>query len=164
MVSSKQKGNILEHRFIELISLGSDGNLTCFAPDSDDDGIDIIINRKMDFKPIFVQIKSRFNLNNGLFSQDIGTNTFRADKKFWICFIYYNPDNFDIENIWLIPSIDFHEKSNEINPENYKQKLRFAASVKEDSKDKWCKYRVSKIGLSKKVNSIIDSLYGGVDQ
>ncbi|MDC7243577.1 MAG: hypothetical protein PQJ44_06540 [Sphaerochaetaceae bacterium] len=160
MVSSKQKGNILEHRFIELISLGSDGNLTCFAPDSDDDGIDIIINRKMDFKPIFVQVKSRFNLNNGLFSQDIGTSTFRADEKFWVCFIYYNPVNFEIENIWFIPSIDFHEKSVEINPENHKQKLRFAASVKDNSKDKWSEYRVSKTELSVKVDTIIDSLYG----
>ena len=157
MGSSKQKGNILEHRFIELISLGSDGNLTCFAPDSDDDGIDIIINRKMDFKPIFVQIKSRFNLNNGSFSQGVGTNTFKADEKFWICFIYYNPENFDIENIWFVPSIDFDKK---INPKNYKRKLRFAASVKENTKDMWSEYRVSKIDLSKKVDRIINSLYG----
>lgn len=160
MLTSKQKGNILEHRFIELISLGSEGKLTCFTPDSDDDGIDIIVNKRTDFKPLFIQVKSRFKLNsNGSFSQDIGTNTFKPDDKFWLCFFYYDMDNLDIDTIWLIPSYEFLEKSNELNPENYSQKLRISASIKELSQDKWHKYRVSQSELAIKVEEIISNLY-----
>ena len=158
-LSSKQKGNILEFRLIELIYLGASGRLSCFIPDSDDDGIDAIVNLKGSFTPIFLQVKSRYNLNNGQFLQDIGTNTFRVDKRFYIVFFYYNIQKYEIENIWLIPSKDFKEKSVEINPKDYKQKLRFTASPKEGSNDKWSEYKVKKSELAKRIESLIKDLY-----
>lgn len=159
-LSSKQKGNILERRFIELISLGSNGTLSCFTPDSDDDGLDCIVNRKGEYKPVFVQVKSRFNLDSsGIFSQDIGTSTFCADDKFYICFFLFSIDKYDIEKIWLVPSKDFEKKSQEINSVNYKQKLRFAASPKDDSSDQWRQYRVEKKELAAKIEEIIEKLY-----
>lgn len=38
-ISSKQKGYITESRVAELITLGSQGQLTCYTPDSDDEGV-----------------------------------------------------------------------------------------------------------------------------
>ncbi len=154
-LSSKQKGNILEARLIELIYLGSNGKLQCFVPDSDEDGIDLVVNLKGSFNPIFLQVKSRFNLNNGQFLQDIGTNTFNSNKKFYIVFFYYNEEKYEIENIWLVPSKVFLKKSVELNPKNYKQKLRFTASPKDDSIDKWSKYKISKNDLAKKIEKLI---------
>ncbi len=159
-LSSKQKGNILETRFIELIGLGSDGRLSCFTPDSDDDGIDIMVNKKGEFKPVFFQVKSRFKLNsNGVYSQDIGTNTFRVHERFYLCFFLYNVSDYDIDLIWLIPSADFQEKAIEVNPQNYSQRLRFAASPNPDSTDKWNQYKVEKRDLAKRVERIIESIY-----
>ncbi len=159
-LSSKQKGNILETRFIELVSLGSNGRLSCFIPDSDDDGIDVMVNKKGDFKPIFIQVKSRYKLNtNGTYSQDIGTNTFKSDPKFFICFFLYNQEKYDIEKIWFIPSIDYEERAIEINPKDYSQKLRFAASPNDDSKDQWNQYRIDKTELAAEIEKIIESLY-----
>lgn len=159
-ISSKQKGNILEKRFIELVSIGSNGRLSCYTPDSDDDGIDAIVTIKSEFKPLFIQVKSRFNKNaNGTFSQDIGTNTFKENDKFYICFFLYNVESYDIENIWLVPSIDFKKKSIELNPENYSQKLRFAANPKENSKDQWSEYKIEKKALGRKLLEIIESKY-----
>jgi len=157
-LSSKQKGNILEKRFIELVSLGSDGRLSCFTPDSDDDGIDIIINKKGDFSPIFIQVKSRFNKNaNGTYSQDIGTNTFRVNELFYLCFFLYDIDNYEIKTIWLVPSSDFKNKAVELNPKKYKQKLRFAANPKDTSNDQWKEYKVKPKELGEKIMNIYEN-------
>ena len=156
-ISSKQKGNILEKRFIELVALGSNGRISCFTPDSDDDGIDVIVNLKSDFKPLFIQIKSRFNRNaNGTYSQDIGVNTFKASPHFYICFFLYNTEDYDIETIWLVPSIDFKAKAIMLNLVDYQNKLRFAANPKDTSKDKWREYRVEKKDLGKKLLTILE--------
>ncbi len=157
--NSKQKGKILESRFIELISIGSSGRLSCFIPDVDDDGIDVIVNPKGSYKPIFLQVKSRFKLNRGRFSTNIGTNTFREDEKFFIIFFYYNKEKFEIENIWLIPSIEFKEKSMKINLKNHRQTLRFSANPNRESQDKWSKYKINKKELAKRIESIIRDLY-----
>lgn len=79
-ISSKQKGDVTESRIVELITLGSFGQLTCYyTPKSDDDGIDLIINKKSNFGPIFIQIKSRFKLNKGKqFIQNVGCATFKS--------------------------------------------------------------------------------------
>jgi|YelNatPaOPRAMG01_1025707.scaffolds.fasta_scaffold169607_1 hypothetical protein len=156
-LSSKQKGNILEKRFIELVSLGSNGKISCYTPDSDDDGIDVILNLKSEFKPLFIQVKSRFNINsNGTYSQDIGTNTFKEHSSFYICFFYYDLKQFDVAKIWLVPSIDFKKKAVVLNPTDYAQKLRFAASPKDSSNDQWSEYRVKKEDLGEKLLEIMN--------
>lgn len=77
-ISSKQKGYITESRVAELITLGSRGQLTCYTPDSDDDGIDIIVNLKGEFRTVYVQVKSRFKLNkNKHFVQNVGLKDFQ---------------------------------------------------------------------------------------
>jgi len=158
-ISSKQKGNILEKRFIELASLGSNGMISCFTPDSDDDGIDAIINLKSAFKPLFIQIKSRFKRNaNGTYSQDIGVNTFKANKNFYICFFLYSIADFDIERIWLVPSIDFKKKAILLNPVDHPKKLRFAASPNDSSNDRWRKYRIEKKDLGKKLLGLLNEV------
>jgi len=155
-VSSKQKGNILEKRFIELVSLGTNGQISCYTPDSDDDGIDVIINLKSHFKPLFIQVKSRFKTNtNGMYSQDIGTNTFKENANFYICFFLYNAEDYEIEKIWLVPSIEFKNKAIELNPEKYAQKLRFAASPKDTSRDRWREYRIEKKELGTRLLEIL---------
>lgn len=84
--SSKQKGNIVENRAIEIITLTSNGKLTCYSPNSDDDGIDLIVKPKSKFKPIFLQVKSRFKLQkNCQFLQNVGIKTFQSNKH---CYLY----------------------------------------------------------------------------
>jgi hypothetical protein len=64
-ISSKQKGDVTESRVVELITLGSFGQLTCYTPKSDDDGIDLIINKKGDFKPNFYTSKKQIQIKQG---------------------------------------------------------------------------------------------------
>jgi len=112
LISSKQKGTITENRIVELVTLGSKGQLTCYIPTSDDDGIDLIINQKGHFNPLYLQVKSRYKLSKqGKFIQNVGISTFQSNKRFYIVFVYFNETNLEIENIWLIPSIEFQRKA-----------------------------------------------------
>lgn len=137
-ISSKQKGQISENRSAEIITLSSKGELTCYTPSSDDDGIDLIVNPKNSFKPLFIQIKSRFKLQkSGQFIQNVGTKTFLADKKFLLLFVYFNSDTLEIDKLWLIPSINFEEIAYQKKAgKTYKSFYRFTANPNSD-KDRW---------------------------
>lgn len=146
-ISSKQKGTILENRIAELITLGSDGKLTCYTPFADDDGIDLIIKEKGKFNTLYVQVKSRFVLNKGRFIQDIGTNTFQSDRNSVIVFVFYDDVALDVETLWAIPSEDFKDKALlKAAGETHKETYRFSAGPNSD-KDKWCSFKVEKSDL-----------------
>lgn len=158
-ISSKQKGAISENRASEIITLSSRGRLTCYTPNSDDDGIDLIVNPKETFKPLFIQVKSRFILQKtGQFIQNVGKNTFIADKSFYLLFIYFNKETLEIDTLWLLPSIDFEKIAYEKGAgETYKSFFRFSANPK-SSIDRWAKFTVDKNELGQKLLNIIDNL------
>ncbi|MDO7886266.1 hypothetical protein [Hymenobacter cheonanensis] len=144
-ISSKQKGTITENRVSEIITLSSKGRLTCYTPNSDDDGIDLIVNPKLEYRPLFLQIKSRFILQkSGQFIQDVGENIFRANESFYILFVYFNQESLEVEKLWLVPSIEFKEKAVYLKGT---RTLRFAASPKMTSGDKWAKFSIEKTEL-----------------
>lgn len=158
-ISSKQKGDISENRASEIITLSSKGRLTCYTPNSDDDGIDLIINPKGTFKPLFIQVKSRFKLQkSGQFIQNVGVNTFLANESFYILFIYFNEETLEIDKLWLLPSIDFKKIAYEkVAGETYKSFLRFSANPKSD-KDRWAKFTIDKSELGERLLRIIENI------
>lgn len=159
-ISSKQKGDIIENRTSEMITLSSKGRLTCYTPNSDDDGIDLIVNPRNEFKPLFIQIKSRFVLQkSGRFIQNVGKNTFSANEMFYLMFVYFNQSTLEVERIWLVPSVDFEKLAfDKKEGETYKSFYRINAGMA-NSKDKWSPYVVDKADLGSKLQNIIDELY-----
>jgi hypothetical protein len=159
-ISTKQKGDITENRASEIITLSSRGRLTCYTPNSDDDGIDLIVNPKTSFKPIFIQVKSRFKLQkSGQFIQNVGVKTFLADQSFYILFVYFNKETLEIDKLWLLPSIDFQKIAYEKKAgEKYKSFFRFSASPKSKN-DRWAKYSIDKSDLGDKLLEIIETIY-----
>lgn len=147
-ISSKQKGNITENRVVELITLGSKGRLTCYTPNSDDDGIDIIVNQKGQFKSLYIQVKSRYTLNKAnQFIQNVGLSTFNIDVNFYIIFVYFNPNTLEIESLWFVPSVEFKDNSYlKKAGDTYKPFYRFSANPRV-SLDKWEQYKVHKTQL-----------------
>ena len=158
--SSKQKGKIVENRAIEIITLTSNGKLTCYSPNSDDDGIDLIVKPKSEFKPIFLQVKSRFKLQkNRQFIQNVGIKTFQSNKYSYLLFIYFPIDKLEVEKLWLIPSEDFKRLAYEKKAgKTYKSFYRFSATPF-SLKNKWAKYIVEKNNLGKEINEIIKREY-----
>lgn len=158
--SSKQKGNIVENRAIEIITLTSNGKLTCYSPNSDDDGIDLIVKPKSEFKPIFLQVKSRFKLQkNNQFHQNVGIKTFQSDKHFYLLFIYFPIEKLEVEKLWLIPSNKFRKLAYEKKAgKTYKSFYRFSANPF-SSENKWAKYIIEKNYLGKRIYEIIRKNY-----
>ena len=159
-ISSKQKGDIIENRTAEMITLSSKGKLTCYTPNSDDDGIDLIVNPRNEFKPLFIQIKSRFVLQkSGRFIHNVGKNTFSANKMFYLLFVYFNQSTLEVDRIWLIPSYDFKSIANKVREgESFKSFYRINAGMA-NSKDKWSSYAIDKSELGSKLQDIINELY-----
>ena len=159
-ISSKQKGDITENRAAEIITLSSNGNLTCYTPNTDDDGIDLIINPKAEFKPLFIQVKSRFVLQkSGRFVQNVGKKTFSTNPNFYLLFVYFNQESLEVEKLWLIPSIDFASLAyDKKEGKTYKSFYRFNAGPK-STKDRWIDYVVDKSKLGDELLKIINHLY-----
>lgn len=161
-LSSKQKGEISENRVAEIITLGSAGRLSCFRPISDDDGLDLIVCPKGEFKPLFIQIKSRFKLQkNNRFIQNVGFGTFTPHKSFYLAFLLFNEERLEVDAIWLIPSIEFQQNAYfKKEGDSYKAFYRFNAnSKKKTAEDRWAKYLTDKTGFVDLVYKAIDETY-----
>jgi hypothetical protein len=156
LISSKQKGNITENRIVELVTLGSMGQLTCYLPNSDDDGIDLIVNMKGNFNTLYLQVKSRYKLSKqGKFIQNVGVSTFKANERFYIVFVYFNESNLEIENIWLIPSIDFQKIAFlKQAGDTYKSFFRITANPNQ-SNDRWDTYKIDKTRLGTRLLEVL---------
>lgn len=158
-LSTKQKGDVIENRVSEIITLSSQGSLTCFSPNTDDDGIDLIVNYKGRFTPIFLQVKGRFGLTGKCFVQNVNISTFRPDDRFFILFVYFNYSKLEVDALWLVPSSLI--KSNSIylkQGDNHKASYRFNASLNE--KDvKWSEFRINKADLGQILKDKINMLY-----
>lgn len=149
---------------VELVTLGSLGQLTSYVPKSDDDGIDIIINKKGDFRPLFIQVKSRFSLSkNGQFIQNVGQSTFKSHPAFYIIFLLFNETTFEVETVWLIPSTEFEQKAYlKSSGFTYKSFYRFSANPSTEG-NRWASYRVEKENLGKELLEIMEQLYSNTN-
>lgn len=159
-LSTKQKGDIVENRVSEIITLSSNGYLTCFSPNTDDDGIDLIINPKGAFSPIFLQVKGRFISNQKkMYIQNVNISTFRSDNKFLILFVLFNSSSLEVDTLWLVPSDVIESDAVYLQPgEKHKASYRFNASLKEN-KTKWHEFKVDKAKLGDVLKEKIEQLY-----
>jgi hypothetical protein len=159
-ISSKQKGAISENRISEIITLSSAGRLTCYTPNSDDDGIDLVVNPKGKIAPLFIQIKSRFVLQkSGRYIHNVGKNTFVADRCFYLLFVYFNKVTIEVDNLWLVPSSDFAKLAyDKAEGSSYKSFYRINAGPKSKN-DRWAKYSVAKAELGNSISTIISQIY-----
>lgn len=155
-ISSRQKGDIIENRISEIITLSSSGALTCYSPNSDDDGIDLIVNPRGMFNPLLIQIKSRFNLQkSGQFVQNVGATTFGVNAHFFLIFAYFNPEELELEKLWMVRSLEFQDIAYKKSAgKNYKSFYRFSANPR-STKDRWAKFSVDKNDLGSKLLTVI---------
>jgi len=151
-LSSMSKGNIVEDRIKELIVLYGQGLLNVYRPVVDNKGIDLIVMREGVFMPIFLQVKSRFNVEKlGSLLIEVGDKTFTAHHSFYILGASFNPTKLELDDkILLIPSRDFEE--NALVMKGYSKK-RVVVSLKDNSKSRWTEYLLSKAEL---VNALME--------
>jgi hypothetical protein len=148
-LSSRAKGNIAEDRIKEIILLHSQGLLNVYKPVIDNDGIDLIVLQSGIFHPIYLQVKSRFNVsNNDQLILTISGNTFTAHGSFFLVGVSFNPQTLELDDkILFVPSKDVEQKGIRINNGN----IRIVASYKDSSQGQWAKYFINKNQLAEKL-------------
>jgi hypothetical protein len=149
---SARKGRAVEHLIAALCVLGSDGELNAWTGLVDDEGIDLVLQRRERPETIAVQVKSRFTTAKGLaerqrFQSQVRRATLRPRSDLYMLFVVADPKALELGPIWLIPSRDFVRKA----PLGSNAKYKFVASARDGTADKWSGYLVERTDLPKRL-------------
>jgi hypothetical protein len=156
-LSSTAKGNIIEDRIKELIILYGQGILNVYKPVIDNGGIDLIVLKNGVFQPIYIQVKSRFNVNEKeQMVLTVSGNTFKPHHSFYVLGVSFNPQSLEVDDkLLFMPSHDVDELGIRIKHKN-KENIRVVASYKDQSKSQWSKYLIRKSEL---VDKLLEKFY-----
>jgi len=151
-LSSQAKGDIVEDRVKELLLLHGQGLLSVYKPVTDTEGIDLIVVKNGQFHPIFLQVKSRYNLHqNRSLVLSVKVKTFSPHSNFYLVGAFFNPKTLEIdENILLIPSKDLVGNAIKVNSKAGEW-YRVVSSINSNSDAKWSRYIIKKTELASKL-------------
>jgi len=149
---SQTKGNIVEQRIAELILLYGQGLLNVYKPISDIEGIDLIVVKRGIFQPIFIQVKSRYNLRNGNLQIGVKYNNFITHHSFFIVAAYFDPKEIDIyDYLIFISSDDFKKKTSVVNRNKKNAKYVLTSPINKEYNGKFANYIIKKENLVNKI-------------
>jgi hypothetical protein len=145
---SSRKGKAVEQLIGALCVLGSNGELNAWTSLVDDEGVDLVVQRRERPETIALQVKARLTTAKGIaererFQSQVRKQTLRPRADLYMLFVVANPETLDVGPIWLIPSKKFKRKA----PVGSNQKHKFVASAKDGTADKWFPYLVNKTEL-----------------
>lgn len=156
-LSSTAKGNIIEDRIKELILLYGQGILNVYKPVIDNGGIDLIVLKNGVFQPIYIQVKSRFNVGEtDQMTLTVSGKTFKPHHSFYVIGVSFNPQTLEVDDkLLFMPSHDVDELGIRIKYKG-KENIRIVASYKDKSKSQWAKYFIKKNDL---VTKLLEKFY-----
>lgn len=154
-LSSQSKGNIGEDRVKEIILLYSQGLLNVYKPVIDDRGIDLIVLKEKIYNPIYIQVKTRFNVHKrNRLILNINGNTFKVHHSYYIVGLSFNPTKMEMnEEILFLPSKDVPKLASRLTSGDYRITISMA---KGKTTGKYKKYFVTKEQLVNKLIERID--------
>ena len=121
-LSSQSKGNIGEDRVKEIILLYSQGLLNVYKPVIDDRGIDLIVLKEKIYNPIYIQVKTRFNVHKrNLLILTINGSTFKPHHSYYIVGLSFNQEKMEMDDqILFIPSREIPELASRLSNGNWR--------------------------------------------
>lgn len=142
---SGRKGRAVEYLIAALCVLGSEGELNAWTSLVDDEGVDLVLQRRDRPETLALQVKSRLTTAKGIaerrqFQSQVRGATLRPRDDLYLLFVVADPTTLDLGPIWLVPSNEFVGKA----PAGSNNKHRFSASAKPGTNDRWAKYLVEK--------------------
>lgn len=146
--SAPQKGNIVEARVAELVTLYGT-NLSCYRPISDDEGIDLIAKEKGTLKSIYIQVKSNFSDDfSRPFVATVKKRSVVDNYSMAFVFCLFDTSRGDIHDyVWFVPAPDFirmaHKDKNDL--------LGFVSGKQKKDSNKWDAFMIDKRGLAESV-------------
>ena len=156
---SARKGAAVEHLIAASCILASDFQLNVSTSLVDDEGVDLVFNRRGGSATLGVQVKSRSwststMRRRGAFVAQVREATFRPRADLFLLFVAVDARFGDYGPVWLIPSEDLAER---VKP-NSRSRLRFAASASPSSDDQWSSYRHERSELPGRILEVLSNL------
>jgi len=154
-LSSQSKGNIGEDRVKEIILLYSQGLLNVYKPVIDDRGIDLIVLKEKIYNPIYIQVKTRFNVHKrNRLILTINGNTFKPHHSYYVIGLMFNQEKMEMdENILFIPSKEIPELASQLSDGNWRVTVSLTNGK---TTGKYKKYFVTKEELVNRLLERID--------
>lgn len=157
--NSARMGKAVEFLVAASAILVSDFELSVSTSMVDDDGVDLVFHRRDQVETLAVQVKARStetstNRESGGFIANVSANTFKPRRDLFMLFVLVDTSVALFEPIWLVPSVDFNERTSP----NGQGRHRFAASSKTGSKDQWSSYRFGRADLAARLLDALDGL------
>ncbi len=154
-LSSQSKGNIGEDRVKEIILLYSQGLLNVYKPVIDDRGIDLIVLKEKIYNPIYIQVKSRFNVHKrNRLILTINGSTFKPHHSYYFVGLSFNQEKMEMDDqILFIPSKEIPELASRLSDGNWRITVSLTNGK---TTGKFKKYFVTKEELVNKLLERID--------
>lgn len=127
----------IEDKIIDCINSGAGGRLVIIKPEIDIFGADLVVEKRAEYKNeknLHLKIISFIGPSKDeILAKDFSQVDFKADKNFYLVFVYFNEVLQKINNkIWLISSLDFQKKGR-----------KFQSTIN-NSSDEYSKFLINK--------------------
>jgi hypothetical protein len=152
--SAGRMGKAAEYLIASVCILATRGELNVSTSLVDDEGVDLVFNRRNSSATLAVQVKARMS-DSKLVQGDtvmafVRKETFRPRSDMDLLFAAIDITVGGIMCAWLIPSGEFATLA---GGPNSRGRLRFSASMRDSTNDKWACYRLTAAELPVKILS-----------
>jgi hypothetical protein len=158
-VGSARMGKATEYLVAASCILASRARLNVSTALVDDEGVDLVFNRRNGTATLAVQVKARMSdsvrVRKGSFVAFVGLKTFRPRPDLYMLFLPVDVEAGSYEFAWLVPSIHLAEGAGRSG-----ERLRFFASLNPERAGKWSRYRVSRATLPHRILEVLSDLDG----
>ena len=158
--SAGRMGAAAEYLIAATCILATRGELNVSTSLIDDEGVDLVFHRRGSPRTLAVQVKARMSDGKQVSEQQrcitqVRAQTFRPRSDLDLLFAVVDPSVGALRMAWLVPSQDFAAMEPATDAQ---QRLRFSASMKPGSRDRWTPYRLEPQQLANRVLDRIDLL------
>lgn len=154
---SGRMGKAVEHLVAASCILVSRARLNVSTSLVDDEGVDLVFHRRGGTATLAVQVKARMSdskrVTSGGFVAFVRKQTFQARSDLYMLFVPVDVKAGAFDMVWFVPSDCF-----EAGAQRSTGRLRFAASLKSESKDKWHQFKLTREQLPQRILEILAAL------
>ncbi|MGR6998702.1 hypothetical protein ACU686_12280 [Yinghuangia aomiensis] len=141
--AAARMGKAAEYLVAASAILATGGELNVSTSMVDDEGVDLVFHRRGSTATLAVQVKARMStgaqVQRDRFMAFVRAQTFQPRAGLDMLFVAVDVERGAINMAWLVPSADFEAQAGAPNNQG---RLRFSASMKPDSRDRWSSYRM----------------------
>lgn len=146
-------GKAVEHLVAASCIISSGAQLNVSTAMVDDEGVDLVFHRRGGSATLAVQVKARLStskrVQSGGFVAFVRRQTFRPRPDLYMLFVAVDVPTGTYDTVWLVPSQALSTAGTSGG------KLRFAASMKPGTKNKWVQYQMTRSELPERIMELL---------